>query len=117
MATNYRPPTGFGRNTALQRPTKQTLPQGSGFDRLIRRRADRNNQPGKQNAFGDRILTGYQTNTQTAKTGFGGRAFYGGNPRSGQQYRTGTTSTGQTVHLYKGGQRVVLPKKKAKFTY
>jgi len=98
-----------------QPPKRQSLPQGSGFDRLIKKRADRNNLPGPTNHFGDRILTGPQKNTQAGNTGFGGRKF--GNPRAGMSYRTGTTSTGQTVHLYNNGQRVVLPKKKAKFKY
>jgi hypothetical protein len=96
-------------------PKKQSLPQGSGFDRLIQKRADRNNMPGPQNSFGDRILTGPQKNTQSGITGFGGQKF--GNPRAGQTFRTGTTNDGRTVHLYGDGQRVVLPKRKAKFKY
>lgn len=88
------------------------LPAGSGFDRLVKRRADLNNLPGKQNAFGDRMLTGRQKNTQPGIT-FDGKTKP--NPRAGQMYRSGTTADGRTVHLYNfGGDpvRVVLPKKK-----
>jgi hypothetical protein len=92
------------------------LPSGSGFDRLVRRRADKNNLPGPVNQFGDRITGPAQKNTQMAKTGYGGRAFYGGNPRAGQSFRSGLTKSGNTVHLYGNGQRVVLPKKRAKFS-
>lgn len=107
----------FFQQTPNKPVKKPTLPTGSGFNRLVGKRADSNNMPGPTNHFGDRILTGYQKNTQTAKTGYGGHAFYGGNPRTGQSYRTGTTASGRTVHQYANGQRVVLPKKKAKFKY
>jgi hypothetical protein len=94
---------------------KSELPSGSGFDRLVKRRADGNNRPGAVNDFGDRITGPSQRNTQAAKTGFGGRAFYGGNPRSGQTFRSGLTKTGDIVHIYNNGQRIVVPKKRAKF--
>jgi hypothetical protein len=95
-------------------PKKTPLPSGSGFTRLIRKRADTNNLPGRQNAFGDRILTGYQRNTQTRQTGGRGPLALttGGNSRAGMMFRTGTTDDGRTVHLYQNGERVVLPKKK-----
>lgn len=89
------------------------LPSGSGFTRFIRKRADRNNLPGRQNAFGDRILTGYQKNSQPLVKGGPGLASTRlTNPRAGQMFRTGSTDDGRTVHLYKSGERVVLPKKK-----
>lgn len=94
---------------------KTGLPSGSGFDRLVKRRADGNNLPGAVNSFGDRVTGPAQRNTQTARTGFGGNAFYGGNPRTGQTFRSGLTKSGETVHIYAGGERVVVPKKRAKF--
>jgi hypothetical protein len=116
-----------------RRPMKETtLPSGSGFARLIRKRADTNNLPGPQNAFGDKrtgnekplagdkILSGFRKNTSPLVNNSGGAGRAGmrlANPRAGQMYQTGTTSTGQTVHLYKSGERIVLPKKKKAATF
>src|SRR3954471_15411742 len=106
----------LGLRPGTRKPSKQSgLPSGSGFDRLVKRRADGNNRPGTVNDFGDRITGPAQKNRQTAYTGWGGRAFYGGNPRAGQTFRSGLTKTGDTVHIYNNGQRVVVPKKRAKF--
>lgn len=125
-----------------RRPMKETtLPSGNGFARLIHKRADTNNLPGPQNAFGDKrmgrgtpqsnkmiekrfpgdkILTGFHKNTSPLVNNSGGPGRSGvrlANPRAGQMYQTGTTSTGQTVHLYKSGERIVLPKKKKAATF
>lgn len=99
-----------------QTPSKETpLPGGSGFDKLIKRRADTNNLPGAVNDFGDRITGPAQKNTQGGVTGFAGRKF--GNPRTGKIFQTGLTKSGNTVHIYgpRPEDRVVLPKKRAKF--
>jgi hypothetical protein len=57
------------------KPPKQTgLPSGSGFDRLVKRRADTNNLPGAVNHFGDRVTGPAQKNTRGV-TGFGGQRF------------------------------------------
>jgi hypothetical protein len=107
----------LGVRPGSKRPSKKTpLPSGSGFDRLVKRRADGNNLPGAVNAFGDRVTGPAQRNRQAAKTGFGGQAFYGGNPRAGKTFQSGLTKTGDTVHIYGSGERVVIPKKRAKFT-
>lgn len=92
-----------------------TLPKGSGFDRLVKRRADTNNLPGPVNKFGDRITGPAQKNTVALKLGNAGHSFISGNPRSGQTFRSGLTKTGDTVHIYGSGERVVIPKKRAKF--
>ena len=91
------------------------LPDGSGFARLVGKRADKNNLPGKQNDFGDRVSGTFQTNTQFG-TGRGPLSLRsGGSERAGQRYRTGLTSSGRTVHVYENGQRIVLPKRKPKY--
>lgn len=100
------------------KPLKKTpLPSGSGFQRLVGKRADTNNLPGAVNQFGDRVTGPAQKNTQRAKTGFGGRAFYGGNPRSNRSFTPGLTKSGNVVHIYgpRPEDRVVLAKKRAKF--
>lgn len=106
----------LGVKPATRRPSKKGgLPTGSGFDRLVKKRADGNNLPGAVNDFGDRVTGPAQRNRQAAKTGFGGKAFYGGNPRAGKAFRSGLTKSGDTVHIYGSGERVVVPKKRAKF--
>lgn len=77
------------------------LPDGSGFDKLIRRRADKNNLPGPQNHFGDNLGRGLNTQLN--------------NPRQGQEYTSSMDARGRIIHTYKYGKntnRVVLPKKK-----
>lgn len=94
------------------KPKKEPLPSGSGFQRLVGKRADSNNLPGAVNQFGDRI-TGIAQKNRNVVTGYGGRKF--ANPRQGQTFYSGLTKSGQTVHVYTNGQRIVLPKKAAKF--
>lgn len=112
-AFNRAPTRGKTQSPQLSKETP--LPSGSGFDKLIKRRADTNNLPGAVNHFGDRITGPPQKNTQGGVTGFGGQKF--GNPRTGKTFRTGLTKSGQTVHIYgpRPEDRVVLPKKRAKF--
>src|SRR4051812_15231838 len=79
------------------------MPDGSGFDKLIRRRADKNNLAGPQNHFGDRV--GRALNTQV------------NNPRQGQEYTSSVDARGRTIHTYKYGKntnRVVVPLSKKK---
>lgn len=104
----------LGVKPGNRKPSKKGgLPSGSGFDRLVKRRADSNNLPGAVNQFGDRVTGPAQKNTSGVR-GFGGQSF--GNPRAGQTYRSGLTKSGDTVHIYGNGQRVVVPKKRAKFS-
>lgn len=106
----------FGRNAnKVARSKLSTLPDGSGFDRFVQRRADTNNLPGAVNHFGDRITGPSQVNKQVGHRTFGGRGRFNANPRAGQTFKTGLTQSGDTVHIYKGGQRIVVPKKRAKF--
>lgn len=114
---------GFGPNRVTPAPKKQpTLPDGSGFNRIVMnraRRADSKNLPGPTNHFGDRIGPGVATNNQVFPQGQG-KGLAGiqyRNPRLGQKYKTGMTSTGRTVHVYNSGERVVLPKKKVTYKY
>lgn len=99
----------------VKKSATEPLPSGSGFARLVGKRADGNNLPGRVNDAGDRITGPMQTNKQRGRAGFGGRAHYFANPRAGKQYLTGLTKSGRTVHIYGSGERVVVPKKTAKF--
>lgn len=114
---------GFGSVGKKNKFSKNpSMPDGSGFNRLVMKRTSRpdsKNLPGPTNHFGDRIGPGVRTNLQGGKgkapAGSGLSGIMYRNPRAGQQYRTGMTSSGRTVHLYNSGERVVLPAKKAKF--
>lgn len=112
MASPY--PQFFSSTPPRMKPKKNSqsepLPKGSGFDRLVQKRADTNNLPGPINKFGDRVSGGFQTNKQSFL-----RNDLTGNARAGRKYRTGLTKSGREVHIYQTGERVVLPKRKAKF--
>jgi hypothetical protein len=88
----------------------QTLPDGSGFNRIASKRAgrpDSKNLPGPTNHFGDRIGPGVQKNNTT-------------NARKGAEFQSGLTASGRKVHIYRTAlglgkgyktTRVVLPPK------
>lgn len=103
-ASNARPSrSAFGAKMPM--PPSGPLPRGSGFDRLVKRVADTNNLPGKQNHFGETVLNKRTLNTRV------------GNPRQGQEYQTSRLGN-KIIHTYKYGnntKRVVLPTKTAKF--
>jgi hypothetical protein len=125
MASNYKPPRrvpsytppmgasvpgGKSRRTS-SKPSKQTsLPDGSGFNRIVMKhsnRADSKNLPGPTNNFGDRVGPGVKINNTS-------------NARKGSEYSSGLTASGRQVHIYRTAlglgrgyktSRVVLPSK------
>lgn len=98
------------RNKNPAKANNEPLPKGSGFDRIVKKRADRLNMPGKTNHFGDRVLD----NTVRKNT-------IEGSERFGKSYRTVVDRKGRNVHVYgsgKNAQRIVLkPKKNPTFKY
>lgn len=110
MALNPKYPNPYSTRSKTKKTSQgEPLPHGSGFDKLVGKRADRNNLPGRTNNFGDRMITGSRKlNTLV------------GNPRSGQEFSTGMTAGGNIVHYYQYGKnrkRVVLNKKATGGTY
>src|SRR5687767_6562290 len=95
----------YAKPRRSKKPTKagqrEPLPSGSGFDKLVGKRADRNNLPGPTNAFGDRLVgRKRRLNTQV------------GNPRHGQEFTQGQDKYGRKVNTYRYGgktQRFVVP--------
>ena len=128
------PGPGLSGNRKTEAPrTNQTggfqapdHPTGSGFDRVVKQRADIRNRAGRQNAFGDRVPVPKRPGSPAG--GYPNDAGYSilarhqinrvaGSTRQGQEYATALDSKGRTVHLYKSGEKVVLkPKKNPTFS-